>query len=209
MIVVAVLDVGSAARTGWWRCPLDGTPSEGQNVDTLCSELAVDLGGGNAVALGFEAPLWIPYAQEAARIGKARPGEHPSWSAGAGATVLAYGLQQMTYVLHRLVLQTNEHPPLATLDPDELRSGNARLLIWEAFVSGRAKDRGAVEPHISDARAAGHEFTRRWHCGSVRSDLGEADPISLAGLALVLTALRTDLGVLATAPIVVRAPALP
>ena len=76
MIVVAVLDVGSAARTGRWRCPLDGTPTEGQNVDTLCSELAVDLGGGDAVALGFEAPLWIPYAQEAARIGKARPGEH-------------------------------------------------------------------------------------------------------------------------------------
>ena len=78
MIIVAVLDVGSAARTGWWRGPLDGTPTEGRDVDTLCSELAVDLGGGDAVALGFEAPPWIPYAHEVARLGKARPGEHPS-----------------------------------------------------------------------------------------------------------------------------------
>lgn len=208
MVVVAVLDVGSAARTGWWRSPLDGTPTEGRDVDVLCSELVVDLLSGDAVALGFEAPLWIPYAYEAARLGKARPREHPAWSAGAGATVLASGLQQMTYVLHRLLTETNEHPPSATLDPDELRSGDAQLLIWEAFVSGRAKDRSAAEPHISDARAAGREFARRWQNGSVASDLGEADPISLAGLALVLSGLRTDLGVLATAPIIVRAPAL-
>jgi hypothetical protein len=138
-------------------------------VDALCSELAVDLVGGDAVALGFEAPLWIPYAHEAARLGKARPDEHPSWSAGAGATVLASGLRQMMYVLHRLVAETNEHPPAATLDPDELRSGDAQLLIWEAFVSGRAKDRGAAQPHISDARAAGREFARRWRSGSVRT----------------------------------------
>ena len=141
-------------------------------------------------------------------LGKARPDEHPSWSAGAGATVLASGIQQMTYVLHRLAAETNEHPPATTLNPAELRSGDAQLLIWEAFVSGRAKNRSAAEPHISDARAAGQEFVRRWQSGSIHSDLGDADAISLAGLALVLSGLRTDLGVLATAPIVVRAPAL-
>ncbi len=208
MVVVAVLDVGSAARTGWWRSPFDGPPTEGRHVDALCSELIRDLGGGGAVALGFEAPLWMPYAHKAARLGKARPDEHPSWSAGAGATVLASGIQQMTYVLHRLAAETNEHPPAATLNPAELRSGDAQLLIWEAFVSGRAKDRSAAEPHISDARAAGQEFVRRWQSDSIRSDLGDADAISLAGLALVLSGLRTDLGVLAIAPIVVRAPAL-
>lgn len=204
-----MLDVGSAARLGWWRGPVDGTPTEGRDVDALCSELVVDLLSGDAIALGFEAPLWIPYAHEAATLGKARPREHPSWSAGAGATVLAYGLQQMTYLLHRLLTETNERPPPATLEPDDLRSGDAQLLIWEAFVSGRAKDRSAAEPHVSDARAAGREFARRWETGSVASDLGEADAISLAGLALVLSGLRADLGVLATAPIVVRAPALP
>jgi hypothetical protein len=70
------------------------------------------------------------------------------------------------------------------------------------------KDRSALEPHISDARAAGREFTRRWHTGSVRSDLNDADAISLAGLALVLAGLRRDVGVLAMAPLVVRAPNL-
>jgi hypothetical protein len=30
------------------------------------------------VALGFEAPLWIPFAESAEQVGKARPREHPS-----------------------------------------------------------------------------------------------------------------------------------
>ena len=209
MLVVAVLDVGSAAKTGWWRSPLAGPATEGGSVDELCGDLAEDLLSANAVALGFEAPLWVPYADAAAQVGKARPGEHPSWSAGAGATVLAYGIQQMTYVLHRLAAATNHAPPIATLDPHELRVGTAQLLVWEAFVSGRAKDRSALEPHISDARAAGQEFTRRWHTNSVTSDLGDVDAISLAGLALLLTGLRADLGVLASAPIVVCAPDRP
>jgi hypothetical protein len=206
VLVVAAVDVGSATKTGWWRSPLCGPSTEGRNVDELCSELAEDLLRGSVVALGFEAPLWIPYAGEAARLGKARPGEHPSWSAGAGATVLAYGIQQMTYVLHRLAVATSQAPPTATLEPHELRGGTAQLLVWEAFVCGHAKDRSAVEPHISDARAAGQEFTRRWRTGSVASDLGDVDPISLAGLALVRTGLRADLNILRSAPIVVRAP---
>jgi hypothetical protein len=209
VLVVAVLDVGSATRTGWWRSPLAGPSTEGRNVDELCAELADDLFSGNAVAVGFEAPLWVPYANDATQLGKARPGEHPSWSAGAGATVLAYGIQQMTYVLHRLAVATSQAPPPATLDPHELRVGTAQLLVWEAFVSGRGKDRTALEPHISDARAAGQEFSRRWATGSVASDLDDVDTISIAGLALVLTGLRVDLGALSSAPIVVHAPDRP
>ena len=68
-----------------------------------------------------------------------------------------------------------------------------------------AKDRLADNPHVSDARAAGQEFSRRWRSGSIHSDLGDTDTISLAGLALAVTGLRTELGVLATAPLVVRA----
>jgi hypothetical protein len=148
VLVVAVLDVGSATRTGWWRSPLAGPSTEGRNVDELCAELADDLFSGNAVAVGFEAPLWVPYANDATQLGKARPGEHPSWSAGAGATVLAYGIQQMTYVLHRLAVA----PPPATLDPHELRVGTAQLLVWEAFVSGR----GRTE-QLSNHTSATHE----------------------------------------------------
>lgn len=208
MLVVAALDVGSAARTGWWRSHLDGGATQGRNVDELCAELVQDLIAGSPVALGFEAPLWMPYATVATQLGRARPNERLAWSAGAGATVLTYGIQQMTYVLHRLASATNHDPPTATLDPRELHDGSAQLLVWEAFVSGRAKDRSAVEPHISDARAAGQEFISRWRAGRWQSDLGDARPISLAGLALVLTGLRDDLAVLATAPVVVRAPDL-
>lgn len=78
MVVVAVLDIGSEAKTGWWRSCLDGTPTEGRRVDDLCEVLAEDLAAGHLVALGFEAPLWIPFAESAEQVGKARPREHPS-----------------------------------------------------------------------------------------------------------------------------------
>lgn len=209
MLTVAVLDVGSARNTGWWRSPIDGEPSHGVDVDSLCDEVAADLSVGNPVALGFEAPLWMPYASTAAQLGKARPQEHPSWGAGAGATVLTHGIQQMTYVLHRIAGASGDRLPVPTLNPEDLRDGDAELLIWEAFVSGRAKDRTAADPHVSDARAAGLEFIRRWRQAPLMSDLGDVDAVSLAGLALLRSGLTSDAGVVTAAPVVVRAPDLP
>jgi hypothetical protein len=43
------------------------------------------LPGGQAVALGFECPLFVPVPEQALRLGAARPGEkNRSWSAGRG-----------------------------------------------------------------------------------------------------------------------------
>lgn len=88
-MVVAALDVGSAAKTGWWRSPIDGPSTEGRNVAELCAQLVRDLTDGNDVALGFEAPLWVPFAKEIESLGKGRPDEPRAWRASAGATVLA------------------------------------------------------------------------------------------------------------------------
>lgn len=205
--MVAALDVGSAANTGWWRSSGPGISSEGRDVDSLCDALAADLAEGAKVALGFESPLWIPFAAESSRFGKARPVEPKAWSYGAGATVLPHSVQQATYVLHRLAAPPV--PPLPTLAPERLRGGTAQLLVWEAMVTGEAKDRSAAEAHISDARAAAEEFRRRWDAGDDRSDLGDAPSISLPGLAVVVSGLAQDLELLTAVPMVVRAPDLP
>lgn len=128
MPVVAVLDIGSAAKTGWWRSEPGGSSTEGRDVDGLCDALLADLTNGSKVALGFEAPLWLPLATNASQLGKARPGEPMSWSGGAGATVLTYGIQQMTYVLHRLAAASTT-PPTVTFDPEQLRRGVVRMLV--------------------------------------------------------------------------------
>ena len=203
-LVVAVLDIGSEAKTGWWRSHADGAETEGRRVDDLCTAIVQDLAAGRAVALGFEAPLWVPFAASANQLGKARPGEPMSWSAAPGATVLAYGIQQATYVLHRLA--TGGAPPKTTLAPAQLRAGQSQLLVWEAFVSGKAKDRSAAQPHISDARAAAIEFRRRWDTGVVNSDIGHVPAISIAGLALHVSGLASNPDLLTTAPIVVPRP---
>ena len=208
MVVVAALDVGSAGRTGWWRDSLNEPPTQGHNVDDLCDGPRERSDRRAFCALGFEAPQWVPFAGEATELGRARPNERQAWSAGAGATVLAYAIQQATYVLHRIALGTGDSRPVATLNPSELLDGTARLLVWEAFVSGRAKDRASLDPHVSDARAAA-QYTRRWKDGDLRSDLGPTQSISLAGLALLVAELSRDPSILRSAPIVVRAPDLP
>lgn len=119
--------------------------------------------------------------------------------------MLSYGIQQATYVLYRLA--TSGGPaPATTLVPDDLRAGRAQLLIWEAFVSGKAKDRAADDPHISDARAAAMEFCRRWDAGRILSDLGPTRAISIAGLGLYVSGLTSDPAMLVVAPIVVIPP---
>lgn len=206
-LVVAALHVGSRLRTGWWRNAGTDTGSGGTDIDALCATLTDDLAAGADLALGFEAPLSVPIANSAADLGKARVGEPLPWSAGAGATVCTYGIQQAAYVLRQLA---SDWPAGAavTLDPEELRSGAARLLVWEAFVSGRAKDATAAQPHVADAMAAVNEFRRRWDRGAITSDITIDAAISVAGLALHVADLTNEVSLLRSAPVVVRAPDL-
>lgn len=200
--VVAVLDVGSAAKTGWWRRGADGTETSGRDIDRLVEQLAEDLEADHFVALGFEAPLWIPKPASAAEIGKGRVGEgNRAWSASAGSSVLAYSIQQSTYVLWRLANLVSR----VTFRPDDLAARRAQLLVWEAFVSGKAKDRHAAEPHIADAMAAGIAFSSRWEAGYVYSDLEAGEVISLAGLSVHAAGLSDDPHLLSIPTVVVKA----
>jgi hypothetical protein len=119
--------------------------------------LVAGLARARQAVLLLESPLSVPVpaSKDWRLLGKAREGEgNRPWSAGAGAGVLATGLAQGAWMLRQLAEAV---PALsATTQPDLWRSGTARLLLAEAFVSGRGKPLpGAAGQHAADAAAAG------------------------------------------------------
>ncbi|MFL6257197.1 MAG: hypothetical protein ACJ74T_19490 [Pyrinomonadaceae bacterium] len=58
---------------------------------------------GLNIALGFEAPLFVPVPDDPNDIGLARAGEdNRPFSAGAGASAALVGLQQAAWIMSRL-----------------------------------------------------------------------------------------------------------
>jgi len=182
---------------------------EGRLIEDLVQLLAEDLLADRSVALGFEAPLFVPLPATAADLGRARDGgRNRPWSAGAGAAVTAYAAQQVAWVLNALGQLIGARPLRVGLDSAAWILGDLDLLLWEAFVSGAAKDRASTDPHVDDARAAAREFLQRFQEGAVRSDVTAPVVFSLAGAAVLRAGLSTDMDLLSQAPVVVRAPDL-
>jgi hypothetical protein len=118
---------------------------------------------------------------------------------------LALGIQQATYLLSAIA--TGVDGPLTVgFDPSALIAGTAELVVWEAFVSGKAKNRSSVDPNIDDARIAVLEFQRRAATGAVSSDVEDVDVLNLAGAALVAAGLTDNVALLTEPCVVVRAP---
>jgi hypothetical protein len=207
--VVAVLDVGSVAKgsVGWchWH---DGGEVTGRDLDALADLISANLADGLRAALGFEAPLFVALPALATDLCKARDGEGRSaWAAAGGLGALGVATQQTTYVLARIA-KTAAHVAVG-LGVDDLWDPSSNLVIWEAFVTGRAKDKTSTDPHVSDARAAVVELVQRIATGTVASDVVVEGPsFSLVGAAVLRSGLSTDLDLLATPCLVVRPPDL-
>ena len=156
-LVVVCADIGSIGAGNFaWSCS-GPRPTERTSPEGLARFVADQLNKEGAVALGFEAPLWIPLPGDADRLGKARKGEHGRpWSASAGATVLATALAQTTWVLRRIreLLPTKEPPVF--LSWSAFDGASAGLFLWEAMVTGKAK----TPDHLGDAARAVSTFER-------------------------------------------------
>jgi hypothetical protein len=203
-INVLAVDVGSLMNIGWWRACPSGESSSGRDLDELVDVIAADLQRGDAVALGFEAPLFIPRPRSTLGLSRQRVGDGGRpWSAGAGTGALALGVQQAAYVFASL---SDKIRPRVTFSPRALLDGTADLLIWEAFVSGKAKDRNAAEPHVDDARLAVTEFARRLALGDVYSDVDELLVLNLAAAGLIASGLTMDTEMLKQTCVVVKPP---
>lgn len=212
-LVCACLDVGSirAGNIGW-AVLRDGRCEQGGDLVRFVDVLVAVLDDARPLALGFECPLFIPARDEVADLLRPRAGEgNRSWSAGAGATVLAAGLAEAYWTLCRL----HERCPgvRGTTRWNEFVAGSAQLLVFEAFVSSGAKagarqpeDRDAASPHERDAAAAARAFLARARGEAAgTSDITAGRVLSLAGLQLLASGLSDDVALLHESCIVVKA----
>lgn len=155
-------DIGSIARDSFaWARRIPGSDDEElhrpESIESLAASVVQILRDGGPVALGFEAPLFIPVPENPDRLGKARPCDapSPSWSSSVGASVLATAMVQIPWTLrfiHQQVPDLQVHvqwPPFA-----QRQDG---LLLWEAFVSGAAKG----QTHEEDARSGVQAFCKQ------------------------------------------------
>lgn len=207
--VIAAVDVGSVARGNIGWCHLaDGAEQTGRRLDEIAEVVADDLNAGRRVALGFEAPLFIPLPDDEDALCKARRGEGShAWSAAAGLGALALAAQEATYVLTRIANNVAERPTVS-MEVAAFHDPGVGMVLWEAFVTGKGKDRSNPDPHVADARAAVRELVQRLEAGDVASDVDHDEVLSIIGAAVLRSGLSQDLGLLGAGCIVIKAPIL-
>jgi hypothetical protein len=179
---VFCVDIGSTKEKNFaWCTEVDGGLRGSTEIEELIEELDLAMRSRQPVALGFEAPLYIPVPKDARNLGKGRPLEksHP-WSQSIGATAGLLGLHQCAWILRSI----RSHRP-----PYSLKMGNAEwtgslsapiLYCWEAFVCGDAHSRKeGVDGHLRDAANGLRCF---------RTDEGIPPEAGTAALSLIGTA---------------------
>ena len=136
-------DVGSV-RSGtfaWARVvPGQSHPTASVDIDDLVKSILQDVEDGMSIALGLEAPLFMPVPMDSGALSCGRQGEgNRSMFAPAGAAVATLAVHEAAWILRAIHARAN--PVLAyTLDWGEWPPSEEarRLLLWEAFVSGPA-----------------------------------------------------------------------
>jgi hypothetical protein len=199
---VCVIDVGAPRSLGW-ALLREEVHSEIGDFEALIDAIApiIETSG---LALGFEAPLFLPRSGALRTFTAARTGEgNRAWSAGAGAAVTTIGLALLVHVLERL----RERAPAAHVTLDVLGRPSPNILhVFEAFVSGPAK----TGTHHGDALVAARAYSdmQRSIAGPVSAVVVNR-PFSLVGAALLGTGWSTDLALLHSPCLVVKPSFLP
>lgn len=202
--VIYVADVGSVAKGKFGWASSDDAKEvfelslERSQPDALVARIAAHLNEGRQVALGWECPLFVPLPDESKLLGKARQGEcqaatgNRPFTAGAGASLLATGIQSLAWVLKRI----KQIAPTATATTDwhAFQRHEAMLLVWEAFVSGSEK---AYPPSdLGDAKLAVEAFKSATATGPSINRIADTKVLSFAGAAILQAGLSFDIKLL-------------
>ncbi|CAN5654099.1 hypothetical protein BH24ACT22_BH24ACT22_06730 [soil metagenome] len=195
-------DVGStrAGNFGWVRVEPD-TPKEIKGCSDICAlvtKIKEDLEHGYSIALGFEAPLFIPVPQSADDLSRGRQGEgNRPFSAQAGAYVTTLSMHQAAWVLREIYCSCGGTCTFM-LNPQDWSPNKSRpiLFCWEAFVAGSSKGEGGKQSHIQDAATAAMAFLRREEDLINSNAVTVEHPFSLIGAAALWSGWSTDLKIL-------------
>ena len=203
---VAVIDIGSPKQgnIGWAIVgPLART---GRDLDTGIEAFAEAVDAG-PLALGFEAPMFVPMRDRANDLTRARAGErNQAFSASIGATALVTSTVVVPYVLDRL--RRTVPDVVATLNWQGWPRGEAggpRLLLFEAFVSNRRGARNTNTRHVDDALAAAQALQGKFANGeAIASSVSVERSFNLLGAMMMRTGWTHDLSVLSQPCLVIR-----
>ncbi len=224
-LAVVCADIGSVKNGGfgWWS-----TAGEecGRKPSELVDHVSHLLSSGRKVALGFEAPLFVPVWKDEDGLTKARPGEksHP-WSAGAGSISLAIAIPQTAWILREIRIRTSGLEISAFLKWKDFQEARRGLFLWEAFVTGHSKadyckkNSGAARPkhkngckcHVKDAETGAHAFQHARDFGSLttsfdsRAMFEAGECLSLIGASLLWSGWRHSSSCLSEPCVVVAA----
>lgn len=158
--VVYACDIGSvkSGSFAWSRAvSLEAAPIASSDIDELLVQIVRDARAGGSVALGFEAPLFMPVPRYSENLNSRRTQEgNRSMFAPVGASVTTLALHEAAWILRGLREQIGAILEY-TVDwrqPWRSSNGTARLLVWEAFVSSSAHG----DTHERDAATAARCF---------------------------------------------------
>jgi hypothetical protein len=99
---VAVIDIGKKKNIGWGIEGPQFGKIEGTDIDACVECLASVLKEG-PLALGFEAPMFVPLHGDASNLTRGRKGEGDrAFTSAPGSTVLTSGLVVVPYILNQL-----------------------------------------------------------------------------------------------------------
>ncbi len=174
----------------------------GVAIDDLVAAMREDLARGRSVALGLEAPLFLPIPAASRDLSRGRVGEgNRSFAAPAGAAVTTLGMHQAAWVL-RALRQVGAGSPVFTLDwrrwppPEETQL----LFVWEAFVSGPAHS----TEHVRDAATAAIAFLGAEESLSAANAVCAENPMSLIGAVAIWSGWTENVDVLQQASLVIK-----
>jgi len=158
------VDVGSVPRKkfAWARVPEEAATQKRNDIRALAGDLAKHLTEGLPVALGFEAPMFVPVPSEDGELGTQRPFEiGRPWSAGAGVAALGSGIVQAGWIL-REIHDRAAPPPATFLDWNEFRNAGSGLFLWEALVSHKTGKTDDYRDALAGARKFHEDGWREW-----------------------------------------------
>jgi hypothetical protein len=224
-VPVFAVDVGRADSLGWALClPEMRGRARRANValrgfNPLVETVATQFEKHRKIAIGFEAPLFLPVRDDIDRLTAARSGERGprngkianfAWSAGAGATAALLSLPLMCLFFRQVASQLGTRPPVF-FDWRAFSLVDHGIFIWEAFVVGDAKStRSGIDGHNDDARIAVAAFLKKLAtapAGSIESDVTVPDGtvLSLPAMALLREGWQITPAQLAEQGVVVKA----
>ena len=125
----------------------------------LVHRLSADAAAGASIAVGIEAPAFVPVPADHTILNSARDGEGDRpWSYGAGGYTTAVGIQQAAWIVRALAVSAKTTHELTTDWHRWPESNGERplVLLWEAFVSKAAHS--PTNNPVEDAATAAHEI---------------------------------------------------